>query len=153
MSKATSCGILLYREPFEVFLVKPGGPYNKKAPFSIPKGHLEEFDKSNVDAAIREFLEETGANIIIDKDKLIDLGKVLQNKNKTVFIYAYKYDLGNNFIVNSNLIKVEFPHKSGKFIIVPEIDAGRYFSYEEAKEKMLPSQIEFIERLKNEQTI
>ena len=73
-----------------MFLVKPGGPYNKKAFYAIPKGHLEDFDESKENAAIREFSEETGSNINFDKSKLIDLGKISQNKNKTLKNQKYK---------------------------------------------------------------
>jgi len=149
MSKIISCGILLYRitDELEVFLVKPGGVYNKNALYGIAKGHLEDEDSSKQDAAIREFLEETGANIKIDRSKLIDLDKVNQNKNKIVYCWAYKYDLGDKFIVKSNMTTVEYPKKSGNFMEVPEIDNGKYFPVKKAKGAMIETQFEFVKRL------
>ena len=63
--KKQSAGILLYRmtdKKLEVFLVHPGGPFWKNkdiGAWTIPKG---EFDgnETAMDAAVREFREETG---------------------------------------------------------------------------------------------
>src|ERR1700748_333093 len=63
-----SAGILLYRNVkgvLEFFLVHPGGPFfkNKDAgAWSIPKGEFTD-DEEPLDAAKREFLEETGREI------------------------------------------------------------------------------------------
>lgn len=149
MSNTISCGILLFRKNknIEFFLAHPGGVYNKNAKWGLPKGHLEKSDANKKDAAIREFLEETGANITFDKNKLISLGSVKQNKHKTVYVWAYEFDLEDDFKVRSNLIWVEFPKKSGKFIEVPEIDDGKYFSFDDCKKYMLESQFLFVELL------
>jgi predicted NUDIX family NTP pyrophosphohydrolase len=57
-----SAGTLLYREGpngLEVLLVHPSGAYNRRAPWSIPKGELA--DDADLEAtARRETLEETG---------------------------------------------------------------------------------------------
>ncbi len=64
MSKK-SAGLLLFRDAlgyFEVLLVHPGGPFWAKkddGAWSIPKGEFEE-DEDPLDAAKREFEEETG---------------------------------------------------------------------------------------------
>ena len=57
-----SAGALLYRQcdgQLEVLLVHPSGNYNRRAPWSIPKG-LAEPGESLEGAARRETLEETG---------------------------------------------------------------------------------------------
>ncbi len=60
-----SAGLLLYRKvrgSMEVFLVHPGGPFwaNKDdGAWSIPKGEFDA-DEDPLDAAKREFREETG---------------------------------------------------------------------------------------------
>jgi predicted NUDIX family NTP pyrophosphohydrolase len=57
-----SAGTLLYRRrdgPLEVLLVHPSGGYNRRAPWSIPKG-LADADEELEDAARRETREETG---------------------------------------------------------------------------------------------
>lgn len=57
-----SAGTLLYRrgnQGLEVLLVHPSGNYNRRAPWSIPKG-LPDADEPLEVAARRETLEETG---------------------------------------------------------------------------------------------
>jgi predicted NUDIX family NTP pyrophosphohydrolase len=60
--KPVSAGVLLYRrgsDEIEVLLVHPSGNYNRRAPWSIPKGIPDEGEALE-DAARRETLEETG---------------------------------------------------------------------------------------------
>lgn len=149
MSKTISCGILLFRKnkELEFFLVHPGGIYNKNAKWGIPKGHLEKNDKNEKAAAIREFLEETGSNISFNEKMLISLGHIKQNKHKTVYCFAYNYDLGDDFKVKSNMTKVEFPKNSGNIIEVEEVDNGKYFTFDQCKESMLESQFYFVKTL------
>jgi predicted NUDIX family NTP pyrophosphohydrolase len=60
-----SAGILLYRFKdlnLEIFLVHPGGPFWAKkdsGAWSIPKGEFND-NEAPLEAAIREFKEETG---------------------------------------------------------------------------------------------
>jgi predicted NUDIX family NTP pyrophosphohydrolase len=59
-----SAGTLLYRhgpQELEVLLVHPSGNYNRKAPWSIPKG-LPDAGESFEAAARRETVEETGVS-------------------------------------------------------------------------------------------
>jgi predicted NUDIX family NTP pyrophosphohydrolase len=82
-----SAGTLLYRQGpdgLEVLLVHPSGPYNRKAPWSIPKGLPNEGD-SLEQAARRETLEETG----VVAGELMDLGFMDYTKSrKRVFAFA-----------------------------------------------------------------
>ncbi|MGZ5031203.1 MAG: NUDIX domain-containing protein, partial [Methylobacter sp.] len=63
-----SAGILMFRDidqSLEVLLAHPGGPYwrNKdEGVWTIPKGEYED-DESPLEAAKREFLEETGLKV------------------------------------------------------------------------------------------
>src|SRR6185312_12575333 len=62
MAKPVSAGLLLYRgtaSDLTVLLVHPSGAYNKKAPWSLPKG-LVDGAESWEEAARRETIEETG---------------------------------------------------------------------------------------------
>jgi predicted NUDIX family NTP pyrophosphohydrolase len=75
-----SSGTLLYREGadgLEVLLVHPSGAYNRKAPWSIPKG--EPGDDADLEAtARRETLEETG----VAAGGLVPLGSIVYKKSR-----------------------------------------------------------------------
>ena len=75
-----SAGTLLYREgpggP-EVLIVHPSGAYNRKAPWSIPKG-LPNAGEELADAARRETLEETG----VCAGELTPLGSIQYTKSR-----------------------------------------------------------------------
>ena len=61
-STKNTAGTLLYRkkdDKLEVLLVHPAGNYNRKAPWSIPKGQPEKLETFE-DTARRETIEETG---------------------------------------------------------------------------------------------
>ncbi len=143
-----SAGILLLRfvnlYP-EILLFHPGGPYWKKkdaGAWSIPKGELNE-NEIPVLAAERELKEETG---IVIKGELIELGSVKQKNNKIVFAWALEQDF-EPLDLRSNLFNIEWPPASGKTQSFPEMDKAAWFTIEEAKEKILASQIPFIEEL------
>lgn len=69
-----SAGTLIYRpkgDTWEVMLVHPSGNYNRKAPWSIPKG-LPDPGETLEDAARRETWEETG----VQAEQLISIGAI-----------------------------------------------------------------------------
>ena len=75
-----SAGTLLYRRhdgQLEVLIVHPGGNYNRRAPWSIPKG-LPNEGESLEDAARRETLEETG----LAAEALLPLGSITYAKSR-----------------------------------------------------------------------
>ena len=83
MAKNQSAGLLLYRYKniLEVFLVHPGGPLWKnkdETAWSIPKGEFDE-NEDPLQAAIREFLEETGIPV---SGEFIELKPVIQKGGK-----------------------------------------------------------------------
>ena len=58
-----SAGTLLYRQGpdgLEVLIVHPSGAYNRRAPWSIPKGEPDPFETDLEITARRETWEETG---------------------------------------------------------------------------------------------
>jgi predicted NUDIX family NTP pyrophosphohydrolase len=71
-----SAGTLLYREGpegIEVLLVHPSGWFNRKAPWSIPKG-MPDSDETDLEAtARRETWEETGVKV---EGPLVPLGYI-----------------------------------------------------------------------------
>ncbi|HFX18118.1 MAG TPA: NUDIX domain-containing protein [Flavobacteriales bacterium] len=147
-----SAGILLYRfvdgEP-EVLLVHPGGPFWRKKDlnaWSIPKGEIEK-DELPEQTAVREFKEETGADISLDK--AVKLPEIIQKGGKKVYAWAVEGNLDPNSI-KSNLFDLEWPPKSGQIQQFPEIDKAAWFDLPTAKEKMLESQqplLEYLEKI------
>jgi predicted NUDIX family NTP pyrophosphohydrolase len=82
-----SAGTLLYRfrnGALEVLIVHPSGGYNRRAPWSIPKGKLDPGETHEA-AARRETVEETG----VKAGELVDLGSVeLVRSRKRIHGYA-----------------------------------------------------------------
>lgn len=144
-----SAGILLYRlnyDEIQFFLVHPGGPFWAKkdlGSWSIPKGEFND-DEDTLSAALREFEEETGIAFSIERNKMIPLNPVKLKSGKMVYAWAAEGDIDIEKI-QSNTFELDWPPKSGKKIMVPEIDKGGWFSSNEAKEKINPGQIALIE--------
>ena len=143
-----SAGLLLYRRKashIEVLLVHPGGPYWARKDFgswSIPKGEYSEPDEP-LDVAKREFQEETG---FAPGNEFISLGEVRQIGGKPVVAWAFEGDCNPNQFV-SNTFLLEWPPGSQKQIEVPEVDRARWFSIEDAKLRLLKSQLPLLDRL------
>jgi len=135
---------------WEVLLAHPGGPYfyNKDEGYwTIPKGEIEEGEEPFT-TAIREFSEETGISIEILSCNFIDLGEVKQKGGKRIHAWAYQ---GNwdGILKQKSFFDMEYPPKSGKIQRFPEIDQAKFFSLVEAKRKVNPAQVAFIERLES----
>ena len=134
----SSAGLLLYRQPLEVFLVHPGGPFwahKDDGSWSIPKGEFEP-SEDPLAAAQREFTEETGFTAT---GKFILLTPLKQKSGKIVHAWAVQFDC-DPALVTSNT----FVFKGREF---PEIDRAGWFTLEEAKTKILPGQAGFLEQL------
>ncbi len=143
-----SAGILVYKkfkEEFVVLLVHPGGPFWSKKDlnsWSVPKGEFDE-DEEPFDAARREFKEETG---FLPDGEFIRLDPVKQAGGKMVHAWAVEGDIDVSNI-KSNLFKMEWPPKSGKFKEFPEIDRAEWFPIDVAKTKIIKGQIPILENL------
>ncbi|HTR28595.1 MAG TPA: NUDIX domain-containing protein [Puia sp.] len=141
-----SAGILLYRSPpIEVFLVHPGGPFwrNKHAgAWTIPKGEFNA-GESALDAAIREFHEETGVRLT---GHFQPLSPIRQKGGKLVHAWAIAGELDPRQLV-SNLVELEWPRGSGRHISFPEIDKGAWYSLEAAHTMINPAQTGFLDEL------
>jgi len=144
-----SAGILLYRKAdnnvLQVFLVHPGGPFfkNKDAgAWSIPKGEFSD-NEEPLAAAKREFEEETGQPV---SGEFIPLGSVRLKSGKTVYAWAMEGDIDHETIV-SNIFEIEWPPRSGKRIMVPEIDRAGWFDLTLARQKINEAQTKFIDKL------
>jgi len=143
-----SSGLLLFRLRNgwpRVLLVHPGGPFWEKKDenaWSIPKGLMEE-NENSLQAARREFREETGFDV---DGEFIDLGEIRQPSGKMVHAYALEKNL-NAEMVMSNKFSLEWPKKSGIVKEYPEIDRAGWFDIDLAKKKIHKGQIPFIDRL------
>jgi predicted NUDIX family NTP pyrophosphohydrolase len=142
-----SAGILAFRKkPLkEVFLVHPGGPFwkNKDAgAWSIPKGEID-MNEDPLAAALREFEEETG---IKPEGAFIQLTPVKQKAGKIIEAWMVETDLDAGRII-SNEFTIEWPPRSGVMKRFPEVDKASWFSLDEARKKINPGQLPFIEEL------
>jgi predicted NUDIX family NTP pyrophosphohydrolase len=143
-----SAGLMLFRRiagRIEVLLVHPGGPFfarKDKGAWSIPKGEYEAGEEPRV-AALREFEEETGHRP--DGEPLF-LGEIRQAGGKIVTAFALEGDLDPERI-ESNLFEIEWPPRSGRLASFPEIDRAAWFGVEEARTKILASQVPLLDRL------
>jgi predicted NUDIX family NTP pyrophosphohydrolase len=155
-----SAGLLVYRATahgVEVLAVHPGGPFWAKkdvGAWSLPKGEL---DESEIDdgipgagayrAARREFSEELGFEAPAGEP--VDLGVVRQSSGKVVHAWALECtdpetDLSE---ITSNTVELEWPKNSGRILVFPEVDRAAWMSPETAREKLIPAQVDFVERL------
>ena len=143
-----SAGLLLYRfrgSRLEIFLAHPGGPFwvnRDVGAWTIPKGKLNPGELP-LEAACREFEEETGTK---PQPSFFPLGSIRQKAGKTVHAWAWEGNADPK-LVKSNVMRLEWPRKSGRWLTFPEVDRCAWFTTEAAKERILASQIELITRL------
>jgi len=143
-----SAGILLFRRRptgIEVMLVHPGGPFWAKkdeGAWSIPKGLADE-GENLLEAAKREFLEETGVTV---EGEFLDLGAHKQPGGKTVVAWACEGDF-DPAALTSNMFSLEWPPRSGKTAEFPEDDRAAWFSVDEALMKINKGQKPIVEAL------
>jgi predicted NUDIX family NTP pyrophosphohydrolase len=124
-----SAGTLLYRQGqqgLEVLLVHPSGNYNRKAPWSIPKGEPEQGVELEPTAR-RETMEETG----VTAGPLIALGHADYRKSKKrIYCFAGPAPADAN------------PHPASW-----EVDQAAFKSLDEARELLHADQCVFLDRL------
>ena len=125
-----SAGTLLYREGpggLEVLLVHPSGPYNRRAPWGIPKGIPSSGEDDLEETARRETLEETG----VTAGDLVSLGHIDYVKSrKRVHCYAGPA-----------------PAAAAPRCASWEVDQACFVPLERARELLHPEQVVFLDRL------
>ncbi len=143
-----SAGILLFRrinlDP-QFFLVHPGGPFFAKkdaGAWTIPKGEIVP-PESPLDAAIREFEEETGLR---PRGPFVPLDAIVQKGGKQVLCWAVEGNLDPAKVV-SNTFELEWPPRSGKRVSFPEIDKSGWFTLPDARQLINERQISLLEQL------
>ncbi len=133
MPKPTSSGLLLYRRigaDLAVLLVHPSGNYNRKKPWSIPKGIPDEGEELEA-AARRETWEEAGIRY---EGPLVPLGTIrYQKSGKLIHAFA-----GPG------------PADQEPRCASWEVDRAEYVTLEQARELLHPDQKAFLDRLVSE---
>ena len=140
MPVPVSAGTMLYRrrgdaagapldadEAWEVLLVHPSGAYNRKAPWSIPKG-LPEPGEGLEDAARRETEEETGVAVA---GALIEIGRIRYRKSR------------------KDIVAFAGPAPDGcqPRCASWEVDHAEFVSLRRARELIHPDQVVFVDTL------
>ena len=124
-----SAGTLLYRrgpQGLEVLLVHASGNYNRRRPWSIPKGELDPNEEA-INTARRETLEETG----VAAGELVPLGDIVYTKTRKrirCFAGPAPEDVS--------------PHCASW-----EVDRAEFVSLEDARKLIHPDQAAFLDRL------
>lgn len=142
-----SAGILLYRllNGLEVFLVHPGGPFFTRKDegfWTIPKGEFLP-PETALDAAVREFREETGVRLA---GPFVPLVSVRQKGGKVVHAWAAEGDIDASAII-SNTFDLEWPPRSGRKQSFPEVDRAGWFDVATAQIKINAAQTALIGEL------
>jgi predicted NUDIX family NTP pyrophosphohydrolase len=126
-----SAGTLLYRtgpDGLEVLLVHPSGSYNRRAPWSIPKGIPNEGETDLAATARRETVEETGVQAGED---LVGLGHIDYKKSrKRVHCFAGPA-----------------PADAAPQCASWEVDQACFVPISRARELLHPDQAPFLDRL------
>ena len=146
-----SAALLLHRVrgpglPVEVLLVHPGGPFwarKDAGAWSIPKGEYDQ-GESSLTAARREFQEELGLPVPAGVPR--ELGAIRQPSGKVITAYALGADLDLAGF-HSNTFEIEWPKGSGTLAVFPEVDRARWFELAEARTRLLPGQLGFLDLL------
>jgi predicted NUDIX family NTP pyrophosphohydrolase len=108
----------------------------------LPKGELLPGEDAGT-AARREFEEELGVPAV---GPLRSLGRLRQRGGKWVEAFALEGDF-DPAALRSNLFELEWPPHSGRRVEFPEIDRVDWFTLAQARAKILPSQMELLDRL------
>jgi predicted NUDIX family NTP pyrophosphohydrolase len=124
-----SAGTLLHRrgpDGLEVLLVHASGNYNRHRPWSIPKGEVDGAEDAEVTAR-RETLEETG----VAAGVLVSLGEIVYTKTrKRIRCFAGPA-----------------PEGAAPRCASWEVDRAEFVSLDEARTRIHPDQVPFLDRL------
>lgn len=144
----TSAGLLVFRRSagLEVLLGHMGGPFwarKDQGAWTIPKGEPAPGEEP-LQTALREFAEELG--VPAPSSEPIPLGDVRQRGGKVVTAWAVEGDLDVGTIA-SNLVEIAWPPRSGRTLLVPELDRAGWFAPDEARRLVVSAQAAFVDRL------
>jgi predicted NUDIX family NTP pyrophosphohydrolase len=143
-----SAGLLMFRRRpagAQVLLAHPGGPFwarRDEASWTLPKGEIDPGEEP-LDAARREFLEETG---FASNGPFLPLGEYKQKSGKRISAWAFEGDADPGQL-QSNLFEMEWPPRSGRMQSFPEIDRVQWFDLTEARRRLIAGQAPFLDAL------
>jgi predicted NUDIX family NTP pyrophosphohydrolase len=127
----TAAGLVLYRRGasgWEVLLIHASGNYNRGKPWSIPKGETDPGETDMQVTARREVREETGVDY---KGPVVPLGTVQYKKSRKI-IHAFA---------------AAAPEDAKPHCASWEVDSAEFVPLEEARKRLHPDQMPFLERL------
>ena len=134
-----SAGIIPYKISNDgrvlFFLGHPGG--NDSQYHALLKGEVID-GEADVDAAVREFREESGVDFSHRKNDLVYLGEVKQNKKKWVVAYALEVDDIDTSECHSNMCE------NG---VTPEIDRDMWMDIHSVEHVSHPAHIGFYKKI------
>ncbi|MDP9178966.1 MAG: NUDIX domain-containing protein [Gemmatimonadota bacterium] len=145
--RKSSTGLLLFRRlsgATEVLLAHPGSPYaahQDVGVWTIPKGSPHPTEDL-LTAARREFLQETG---IVAVGPFLPLGPIQQSK-KIVIAWAWEGDADAEATVSEKM-RTHLRRGSRRLVEHFEVDRCQWFSIPEARERIVPAQRTFLDRL------
>ena len=144
-----SAGVLVFRrngDNLEVLLGRLGGPFFEKRPhWTIPKGIVED-GEDPIDAAYREFAEETGW--VPPPGEPLDLGEIRQPGGKRVVAWALEGDFDPATMVPGTFT-MEWPPRSGRLGEFPELAEVEWFAIDAARGTINRGQIPLLKRLES----
>jgi predicted NUDIX family NTP pyrophosphohydrolase len=76
----------------------------------------------------------------------LDLGEVTLKSGKVIRAWAVEGDL-DPALSTSNEIEIEWPPRTGRRVVIPEVDRVAWFDAVEARKRAHPVQAAFVERL------
>ena len=144
-----SAGLLLFRRApagTEVLVAHMGGPFWAKkdaGAWSLPKGEHGP-DEEPLHAARREFREELGLDP--PAGPFVPLGELRQRGGKRISAWAVEADL-DPAAVRPGIFELEWPPRSGRTQAFPEVDRVAWLGLGEAREKLVPGQVGFVDAL------
>lgn len=143
-----SAGIVPYKiidGKLFVYLAHPGGPFwEGKDEWSICKGEYDRKKETALNAAKREFGEETGHQL--KNNNLLFLGSSKQKSKKLITIFAVHEEIDASKIKSNTFIR-EYPFGSGIKREFPEMDKAKWFLLSEAMEKVFFGQKVILRKL------
>lgn len=147
-SGRVSAGLILYRQGpkgIEVLIAHMGGPLwaKKERGWSIPKGEIDPGEEP-LETARREFVEEVG--IEPPTGTPIELGEIIQKSGKKVIAWGLEGDL-DPADQASITCEIQWPPRSGKTMVIPEVDRVEWMSPAKAKKRVIEGQMPLFDRL------